>query len=117
VCGRSPLPPNTFTVIADTVPGSGGAPNVGSGNVILSWDRSPDHLSGEYDVRQYVLYRRDDTATVWTDPLLTVKADTTLVYHILVGGQVSGRTYTFAVAAQDCTPAESSLLIQNQIAP
>ena len=117
VCGRSPLPPNFFTVAQDTIPGTGGAPNVGSGNVILNWDRSPDHLNGEYDVRQYVLYRRDDTATVWTDPLLTIKADTTVVYHILVGGQVSGKVYTFAVAAQDCTPAESTFLIQNQTAP
>jgi prepilin-type N-terminal cleavage/methylation domain-containing protein len=117
VCGRSPMPPNTFTVIQDTLAGSGGLPNVGSGNVILSWDRSPDHLNGEYDVRQYVLYRRDDTATVWTDPLMTVKADTTLVYHILVGGQTPGSAYSFAVAAQDCTPSESTLLTANQTAP
>ncbi len=103
VCGRAPFPPNTFTATPDPTPASG--------VIRLNWDRSPDHGGGEFDIRQYVLWQRDDTATVWQDPLMLVRADTTTAYSALIGGLIPGRTYKFGVAAQDCTPAESSILI------
>ncbi len=103
VCGRSPFPPASFTATPDPTPGSG--------VIRLDWTRSPDHGGGEYDVRQYVLWQRDDTATVWQDPLMMIRADTTTAYRVSIGGLIAGATYKFGVAAQDCTPAESSILI------
>ncbi len=109
VCGRSPFPPTTFTATQDTVPGSG--------VITLAWNRSPDHGGGEYDIRQYVLYQRDDTATVWTDPLMMMRADTTTAYSVILGGLIPGAAYDFAVAAQDCTPSQSTLFSITQSAP
>lgn len=107
VCGRSPFPATNFQATPDTIPGSG--------IVNLTWDRSADHGSGEYDVRQYVLWQRDDTATVWRDPLMLVKADTTTAYTIPIGGNPSGGSYDFAIAAQDCTPATSTMSVVNAV--
>lgn len=109
VCGRSPLAPLNFAAVQDTVPGSG--------IVFLEWNRSPDHGGGEFDVRQYVLWQRPDTATVWRDPLMMVKADTTTAYSIPIGGLVPGEVYDFAIAAQDCTPSMSTLALVTQTAP
>ena len=108
VCGRSPFPPASFSAYADIAPGSG--------IVYFRWNRSPDHGGGEYDVRQYIIWRRDDTATVWSDPLLTVGADTTAAYDsVAVGGHTSGSAYDYAIAAQDCTPSMSSMLTVNSL--
>ena len=103
VCGRSPFAPASFNAVPNLTPGSG--------LITLNWTRSPDHGGGEYDVRQYVLWQRDDTATVWQDPLMMVRADTTTAYSTLVGGLIPGRTYKVGIAAQDRTPAESTILI------
>jgi prepilin-type N-terminal cleavage/methylation domain-containing protein len=109
VCGRSPMSPLNFTATQDVT--------VGSGIIHLGWDRSPDHGNGEYDVRQYVLWQRPDTGTVWRDPLMMVKADTTTQYTIPIAGLVPGEGYDFAVAAQDCTPSTSTLVAVTQVAP
>lgn len=109
VCGRSPFAPTTFTATPNIVPGSG--------VITLAWNRSPDHGGGEYDIRQYVLYQRDDTATVWTDPLMMVRADTTTAYSLLLGGLTPGAAYDFGLAAQDCTPSQSAILSITQTAP
>ncbi|MBA2627969.1 MAG: prepilin-type N-terminal cleavage/methylation domain-containing protein [Gemmatimonadales bacterium] len=109
VCGRSPLPPTALVATA-----FGGA---GSGSIRLIWTQSPDHAGGENDVRQYVVYQRDDTATVWRDPLMNFRADTTTFYVTTVGGLTSGAAYRFGVAAQDCTPASSTILSRLVTAP
>jgi prepilin-type N-terminal cleavage/methylation domain-containing protein len=109
VCGRSPMAPLGVLATPDLTPGSG--------IVNLSWQRSPDHGSGEFDVRQYVLYQRDDTATTWRDPLMMILADTTTAYLITIGGLVSGEAYDFGVAAQDCTPSTSTIIASTQTAP
>lgn len=109
VCGRSPFAPTTFTATPSIV--------VGSGVITLAWNRSADHGGGEYDVRQYVLYQRDDTATVWTDPLMMTRADTTTAYSVLLGGLIPGAAYDFGLAAQDCTPSQSTMVAITQTAP
>jgi prepilin-type N-terminal cleavage/methylation domain-containing protein len=108
VCGRAPLPPNTVTITPY---------GVGSGRIDLTWTPSPDQNSGEHDVRQYVIYQRDDTATVWRDPLMNFRADTNAVYTTVIGGLAPGNGYVFGVSAQDCTPASSSILSQSVTAP
>jgi len=109
VCGRAPFTPLNFAATQDTIPGDG--------IIYLSWNRSPDDHGGEYDVRQYILYQRDDTATVWRDPLIMVKADTTTAYSIPIAGLATGAAYDFAIAAQDCTPSTSTLVQVTQTAP
>jgi prepilin-type N-terminal cleavage/methylation domain-containing protein len=108
VCGRSPFPPATFTATPDPTPGSGG--------MTLAWTRSADHGSGEFDLRQYVLYQRDDTATVWKDPLMMIRADTTTAYSVVLAGLTPGASYDFGIAAQDCTPSQSTILMVTQMA-
>ena len=108
VCGRSPLPPASVTTIADTT---------GAAIVHLRWTRSPDHGGGEFDVRQYVVYVRPDTATVWRDPLILVPADSLLTYQTPIGGLASGETYRFGVIAQDCTPSSSTVISTTAVAP
>ena len=109
VCGRSPFPPTVFTATPSVVPGSG--------VITLAWNRSPDHGGGEYDIRQYILYQRDHIATVWTDPLMMVKADTTTAYSVVLAGLIPGAAYDFAVSAQDCTPSQSTIFSVTQTAP
>lgn len=110
VCGRTPLAPAAVTATADTVPGSG--------VVHLDWSRSPDHGGGEDDIRQYLLYRRVDStpAPAW-ELLANVRADTTTAFSFPVAGNTSGEDYEFAVSAQDCTPAVSTLLVDGETAP
>lgn len=103
VCGRAPVAPGTFTVS-----------DLGGGALTLSWARSTDQDAGEQDVLQYILYRKLNGATVWTDPLVVVKrvaAQTT--YTQTITGNISGTAYTFGVSAQDCTPTESTITTLN----
>lgn len=108
VCGRRPLPVTALTATPDSA---------GTGRVTLEWPAAPDHFGGELDVRQYVVYQRDDTVTVWRDPLLTVRADTTTSYELVLGGLSAGAAYDFAVAAQDCTPQNSTLISRTVTLP
>ncbi len=100
VCGRLPLAPTTLTVV-DTVPGSG--------RLWITWNRSVDQDGAEQDVLQYILYRKLQAATQWTDPLIVVRrvpGQTT--YTEQISGNTPGVAYTFGVTAQDCTPSEST---------
>jgi len=110
VCGRAPFPVGSFTAVADT--------SAGSGRVDLAWTASPDQESGEIDVWQYVMYRRLNGATLWEDPLMNIsKVPGAASYAVTVGGNNPGTTYNFAVSAQDCTPAMSTLMTATVTAP
>jgi prepilin-type N-terminal cleavage/methylation domain-containing protein len=103
VCGRDPLAPSGLTVV-DTVPGSG--------RLWFTWTASADQDAGEHDIHQYILYRRPGAATSWTagGPVEVVKAVSgQSSYTAEVAGNTPGKTYLFGVAAEDCTPAESSI--------
>lgn len=101
VCGRPPYAPATLTAV-DTA--------AGSGRVWLTWNASVDQAGGEQDIRQYIIWRRLAAATGWAEPLLVVRAETGLAsYTAEISGNLPGTAYTFAVAAQDCTPAQSPL--------
>jgi hypothetical protein len=83
---------------------------LGSGRVWLSWAASADQASGEQDVRQYIIWRRLSATAAWAEPLVVVRAETGLTtYTTEISGNEPGTSYVFAVAAQDCTPAQSSL--------
>ena len=109
ICGRSPFPAGALVATPDPTPGSGW--------IDLAWTPSPDQDGGEADVWQYVVYRRVQGITVWDDPILNMRRDTLPVYNAGFGGHISGSTYEFAVAAQDCTPRQSTLIVATAIAP
>ena len=105
VCGRQPLAPSAFSVV-DTVPGSG--------QLWFTWSSSVDQDAGEQDVLQYIVYRKLQGATSWSDPLSVVKRiPGQSSYTLLVSGNTPGTGYTFGVAAQDCTPTESTITTLN----
>jgi type II secretory pathway pseudopilin PulG len=105
ICGRAPYNPGSLTV-TDTIPGSG--------RVWLDWTASVDQGAGEQDVRQYILWRRPQAATTWSDPLVVLRAESgQATYSAEISGNIPGTSYTFGVAAQDCTPAMSSMTTAN----
>ena len=80
--------------------------------VNLSWTRSVDELAGERDVSQYNIYYRVQATPPWAT-FLTVPAGQPN-YNLVGlnnGSLVTGVVYEYAVAAVDCSPAESSLII------
>jgi prepilin-type N-terminal cleavage/methylation domain-containing protein len=105
VCGRPPLSPASLTV-TDTIPGSG--------ILWLSWTPSTDQDAGEQDVLQYILYRKLQGATSWSDPLQVVRrVPAQATYTVEISGNTPGTAYTFGVSAQDCTPSESTITTRN----
>ncbi len=96
-CGSAPLNANSFL---------GTSPATGA--VQLTWLPSADESSGEADVQGYNLYYRLASALSW-DTYATqaagLPADT--VYRT---GLMADSTYVFGIAAQDCSPQESSSL-------
>ncbi|HEY4099858.1 MAG TPA: prepilin-type N-terminal cleavage/methylation domain-containing protein [Gemmatimonadales bacterium] len=105
VCGRAPFSPTSFTVV-DTV--------AGSGRLWLSWNRSIDQDAGEQDVLQYILYRKLQGATSWSDPLAVVRrVPTQTSYTEEISDNVPGTAYTYGISAQDCTPSESTITVLN----
>jgi hypothetical protein len=65
-----------------------------------------------------VIYRRVAGATLWEDPVMNLARNPGVTsYAVSIGGHVSGTTYNFAVAAQDCTPATSTLVTGTVTAP
>jgi prepilin-type N-terminal cleavage/methylation domain-containing protein len=98
-CGDTPLQPSG-ALATDTV-------GQGSGGVRLSWSTTPDELGGERDITQYNLYYRRPTVPTWTP--LTTQAPGFSPYSTSVT-LTPDSTYIFAVAALDCSPAESPLV-------
>lgn len=102
VCGRPPLPPEGFAV---TDAGDG------SGQVTVTFNRSPDQDAGEVDVRQYIVWRRLSTVPQFAEPLVSIVAEpSTATYSTTIVDQTPGLTYVFGIAAQDCTPSLSSMV-------
>ncbi len=101
-CGDAPILGGSLTAIPNVV----GTPPA----VTLQWVSSVDEVSGEQDVSQYNIYYRVSGAATW-DTYTTV-AGGQVNYSLTTGaGLTVGTTYEYAVAAQDCSPAESSMLI------
>lgn len=98
-CGDTPLSPSGV-LATDTV-------GQGSGGVLLSWSTTPDELGGERDISQYNLYYRLQAALTWTP--LTTQAPGFSPYS-MSATLMDDSTYVFAVAALDCSPAESPLV-------
>jgi type II secretory pathway pseudopilin PulG len=105
ICGRPPLAPTSFTVV-DTIPGSG--------RLWFTWNSSVDQDAGEHDVLQYILYRKLQGASTWSDPLIIVRRTSGQAsYTLEISGNTVSTPYTFGISAQDCTPSESNLTTLN----
>ena len=102
-CGNRPLLGTTLTALAveDSEEGS-------NGYVLLQWDQAIDEYTGEKDVLRYVLWRRVGTSGPWGDPLVSVSGGASS-YMYEDHSAEPGVAYSYALAAQDCTPQYSGL--------
>lgn len=93
-CGGKPLPPSApvATVISPGV-------------VKVTWTASPDENGGERDVMRYSVTRMASFAPGVWQQVASIPAGG--VYEFTDTGLNTTLTYTYAVAAQDCTPAFS----------
>lgn len=104
-CGDTPVYSGSLTASWD-------ATNVG---VALAFPASGDEAGGERDIVRYVVYRRLTSATDWGDPYLSIPTGATS-YTYLDQDVAPSTSYTYAVAAQDCTPRLSSQLVSGAVA-
>jgi prepilin-type N-terminal cleavage/methylation domain-containing protein len=108
-CGSSPLLTGTLERTPNTV---GNPPAV-----TLTWPASFDEASGETDVNQYNIFRREATEPSFGSALLTIPAGQPPPYAFVDNGVEPGIDYVYAVAAQDCTPSESAPLVSMAVRP
>ncbi len=108
-CGTQPI----LTGVLSATPNIVGDPPA----VTLLWPASVDEGSGETDVTQYNIYRRLQTEPSFGTPLTTVPAGGVATYTMVDGGVTAGENYVYAVAAQDCSPAESPALVSAVVQP
>jgi prepilin-type N-terminal cleavage/methylation domain-containing protein len=80
----------------------------GQRRIDVSWLASVDELAGEEDVIRYVIWRRQGVVGSWGDPYVSIPAGQGASYVFPDTDVVSGQSYQYAVAAQDCTPALSA---------
>lgn len=86
----------------------------GASAVQLSWSPAVDETGGEKDVVRYVLWRRQAGATGWGDPFRAIPAGQTS-YTYQDATVEPGKTYQYALAAQDCTPKLSALAASGSV--
>jgi len=108
-CGTSPLMTGALTVTPN-LPGDPAA-------ITLQWAASTDEAGGETDVTQYNIYRRTSTDPAFGSALITIPAGQPPPYLFTDNGVSAGTSYFYAVAAQDCTPAESATLVSVLVTP
>ncbi|MCL4866758.1 MAG: type II secretion system GspH family protein [Gemmatimonadales bacterium] len=99
-CGDSPILGVGVLATPTTV--------AGQPRIELSWGAAVDETAGETDVIRYVVWRRVGGAVAWGDPITSVPTGGAPYLYTDVD-VVTGETYQYAVAAQDCTPALSPL--------
>jgi hypothetical protein len=99
-CGDAPILGSSLTAIWNPVTTA----------VDLTWNAAVDEAGGERDVTRYVLFRRLDSDPVWGDPYLSISPAGTPTYLFPDGSVTSGSTYVYGLAAQDCTPSNSTLV-------
>jgi prepilin-type N-terminal cleavage/methylation domain-containing protein len=99
-CGDAPLGAALGATVVTLPSGGKGAH--------LAWSASADEHGGEGDVLRYLLWRRTTTSGDWGPPFASIPAGgTSYVYVDEDAPPVA--TVQYALAAQDCTPARSSL--------
>lgn len=109
VCGDRPILGTALTATPATQPG-------GVKVIELTWNRATDEAGGERDVVRYVIWRRLSTETEWGDPYVSIPAGQAS-YTWTDSRVVDTSSYVYALAAQDCTPLQSSLATAGPVSP
>ncbi len=104
-CGDMPLLGTALTASWNAV----------AGGVNLNWNAATDEASGERDVTRYVIWRRLATDLVWGDPYLSIPPAGLANYLFTDRAVTSGAQYVYGLAAQDCTPTNSTLVPSAQV--
>ena len=99
-CGSPPLPARNVAAALEL--DAGGAPSV----VRVTWDASLEETAGEKDVSLYLVQRRPTAGLVW-ETLSNLPANGSASYSADDRALASG-SWTYAVVAQDCSPANST---------
>ena len=76
--------------------------------VLITWDASLEEASGERDVATYVVQRRRDGELTWTT--LRNSAASGDASYAVEDFELGGGDRSYGVIAQDCSPANSSLV-------
>ena len=98
-CGLPPISPTALT-----------ATPTGTPSIVLTWSASLDEAAGEKDVERYAIYRRDIAAATFGEPIASVAAG--LPNYTFTDTDVqTGQQWLYGIAAQDCTPASSSIVL------
>jgi prepilin-type N-terminal cleavage/methylation domain-containing protein len=103
-CGSAPIFSSSVTV----------AQTPGKSELVVSWSPSLDDGRGESDVVRYAIFRRQAPAVDWGEPYFSIpagKASYTFADQVVAAGE----SYTYAIAAQDCTPAMSTISVSGGI--
>jgi hypothetical protein len=108
-CGTAPLLSGALAV----TPNLPGQPP----SVMLRWPASYDEAAGETDVSQYNIYRKELADPSFGSTLMTVPAGLPPPYTWIDEGVEAGTDYVYAIAAQDCSPAESVQLTSATVRP
>lgn len=87
----------------------------GVDGVALAWNAATDETGGEKDVQRYVIWRRLNTELAFGDPYLSIPPAGTATYVYTDKDVVSGSTYIYGLAAQDCTPLTSTRVESFQV--
>jgi hypothetical protein len=106
-CGEPPVLGQALAAALNVPPGGGPA-------VDLAWNAASDETAGEQDVARYVLWRRLVGAADWGDPLVSIPAGNA-AYLYSDAAVISGQAYEYGLAAQDCTPSSSSVVVSNPV--
>jgi prepilin-type N-terminal cleavage/methylation domain-containing protein len=83
--------------------------------IVLDWNQATDEVGGELDVVRYVIWRRENGVGDWGTPFLSIPAGQP-TYTYTDQQSVSGTSYQYALAAQDCTPSLSPLAVTATVA-
>ena len=105
-CGDIPLNPGSPTAALIVVGGV-------TERVRVSFNASNDEASGEKDVERYAIFRRE-VGNAWDEPIAVVgKSGGPYVWEDF--DIQAGLTFEYGVAAQDCSPANSTILTSNSV--
>lgn len=101
-CGDTPLNPGTPTAVIVLTPGGA------TDRVRLTFNASADEAAGEKDVERYAVFRRE-VGHPWDEPIAVVgKAGGPYLWEDF--DIQAGTAFQYGVAAQDCSPANSSIM-------
>jgi len=102
-CGDTPIHGSALTAVLATL-------STGDLGAQLTWSPAVDETAGEADVVRYVIWRREVGSTDWGEPYRAIPAGETS-YTFEDEAVEANTSYQYALAAQDCTPALSSLTV------